>query len=75
MTNNLEHELLEEWIEVMRQTVTELAALIEYCPISFGISTDPRKRDTLSRIKKAIDEVWECIEILNENMSEVERDD
>jgi len=75
MTNKLEHQLLEEWIEVMEQTVAELAVLIEYCPSSFGISADSRKRDALSRIKKAIDEVWECIEILEENVSGVEKND
>ena len=75
MTNKLEHQLLEEWIEVMKQTVAELAVLIEYCPSSFGISADPRKREALNRIKKAIDEVWECIEILEENVSGVEKND
>jgi len=75
MTGKAEHQLLEEWMEAMRQAVAELAVLVEHCPSSFGISADPRKRDALSRIKKAIDEVWEFIEILDEGISEVEKDD
>ena len=75
MANKPEHRLLEEWVETMRQTVAELAVLVEYCPLSLEASADPRKRDASSRIKKAIDEVWECIEILGEEISEVEEDD
>ena len=74
MANKSEHRLLEEWVETMRQTVSELAVLVEYCPLSLEASADSRKRDALSRIKKAIDEIWDLIEILEEN-TEVERDD
>jgi len=76
MTNELERQMLESWIESMRHVTAKLRILAGMGPYIFEARlVDSRKEEALGRIKKAIDEGWECIEILDEGISEVEKDD
>ena len=76
MKNELERQMLESWIESMRHVTAKLRILAGMGPYIFeSCLTYARKEEALSRIKKAIDEIWECIEILGEGISEVEEDD
>jgi hypothetical protein len=53
--------VLAERIKIMKQAAADLklGAFIMY-------STDPRKQEALDRMKKAVDEIWECLDILSE---------
>jgi hypothetical protein len=76
MMNELERQIIAEWIEAMIQATTELKFLVELSPPVFGAYfIDSRKREALSRIKTALDEIWECVDMLEEDIVEVEKDD
>jgi DNA-binding FrmR family transcriptional regulator len=76
MMNELERQVIAEWMDVMRQATAELKSLVELSPSIFETHlVDSRKREALSRIKKALDEIWECIDILEESIMGVEEDD
>jgi hypothetical protein len=75
MMDEFKQQVMSEWIESMRKMTLKLEFLMGLSSLVFEAHLiDSSKAEALDRIKRALDEIWECINMLEESMIEVERD-